>query len=95
MVDNVSPLEVLTGRLPFGMSRVRRFCTRFGLAPSCLVERLTSTSQLPGHKGTVTSVDFHPKEPVSELTVPNHCLSFADVSFVSPYWWKGRYHACW
>ena len=22
--------------------------------------------QLPGHKGTVTSVDFHPKEPISE-----------------------------
>jgi len=22
-------------------------------------------SQLPGHKGTVTSVDFHPKEPIS------------------------------
>ena len=21
--------------------------------------------QLPGHKGTVTSVDFHPKEPIS------------------------------
>lgn len=23
--------------------------------------------QLPGHKGTVTSVDFHPKEPISEF----------------------------
>jgi hypothetical protein len=22
--------------------------------------------QLPGHKGTVTAVDFHPREPVSE-----------------------------
>ena len=22
--------------------------------------------QLPGHKGTVTSVDFHPKEPISK-----------------------------
>ena len=23
--------------------------------------------QLPGHKGTVTSVDFHPKEPISRF----------------------------
>jgi Prp8 binding protein len=25
--------------------------------------------QLPGHKGTVTSVDFHPKEPISKFLV--------------------------
>lgn len=69
--DNVSLLEVPIGRLPFGMSRVQRFCTRFALTPSHLVKRLTSTSQLPGHKGTVTSVDFHPKEPVSKLPASN------------------------
>jgi len=71
-VDNVSLLEVLTGRSPFGMSRVRRFCTRFGLSTFHLVKMLTSASQLPGHKGTVTSVDFHPKEPVSESALPSH-----------------------
>jgi Prp8 binding protein len=26
---------------------------------------LKRMSQLPGHKGTVTAVDFHPKEPIS------------------------------
>jgi len=30
-VDNASLLEVLTGWLQFGMSKARRFCTRFGL----------------------------------------------------------------
>ena len=24
-------------------------------------------AQLPGHKGTVTAVDFHPKEPISKF----------------------------
>ena len=65
-VGNASLLEVPTGLLPSGMSRVQRSCTRFGLPLLHLVKRFTSTSQLPGHKGTVTSVDFHPKEPVSE-----------------------------
>ena len=60
-----------------------------------LIQRLTSAYQLPGHKGTVTSVDFHPKEPVSESAVPSHHFSFANLWFVSPHRWKGRYHACW
>jgi len=94
-VDNASLLEVLTGRLPFGMSKVQRFCTRFGLKHSHLVKILISTSQLPGHRGTVTSVDFHPKEPVSESAVSSHRFSSADMWFVSPHWWKGWYHACW
>ena len=76
MVENVSLLEVLTGQLPFGMFRVRRFCTRFGLPPFHLVKMFTSASQLPGHKGTVTSVDFHPKEPVSEWALPSHCFFY-------------------
>ena len=80
MVDNVSLLEALTGQLPFGMSRVQRFCTRFGLSPLHLVKRFTFTSQLPGHKGTVTSVDFHPKEPVSESALPSHRFLFTDVA---------------
>jgi len=80
MVDNASLLEVPTGRLPFGMSKVQRFCTRFGLPPLHLVKKFTPTFQLPGHKGTVTSVDFHPKEPVSELALPSHRFLFADTA---------------
>ena len=26
-------------------------------------------AQLPGHKGTITAVDFHPKEPISGFSV--------------------------
>lgn len=78
-VDNALLSEVLIGRLPSGMSRVQRFCTRSGLPPLHLVKRLTSASQLPGHKGTVTSVDFHPKEPVSESALPTRHFSFPDV----------------
>lgn len=29
-------------------------------------KQLMFPPQLPGHKGTVTAVDFHPKEPISE-----------------------------
>lgn len=29
--------------------------------------------QLPGHKGTVTSVDFHPKEPISKFSLIVTC----------------------
>ena len=32
----------------------------------CRSTKAYSRVQLPGHKGTVTSVDFHPKEPISE-----------------------------
>ena len=35
--------------------------------------------QLPGHKGTVTCVDFHPKEPVSELAAPSHLPSLTNA----------------
>ena len=30
--------------------------------------------QLPGHKGTVTSVDFHPKEPISKFLFTVTCV---------------------
>lgn len=93
-VDNVSLLEALTGRLRSGMLKVQRFCTRYD-PTFTYIQRLTPACQLPGHKGTVTSVDFHPKEPVSEWAKPNRHLSFVDSWFVSPHWWKGRYHACW
>lgn len=26
--------------------------------------------KLPGHRGTITAVDFHPKEPISEWKQP-------------------------
>ena len=71
MVDNASPLEVPTGRLLSGMLRVRRSFTRFDFTYSRLVKSYPAP-QLPGHKGTVTCVDFHPKEPVSESAVPRH-----------------------
>lgn len=32
-------------------------------------EMLTAFLQLPGHKGTVTAVDFHPKEPIGTSLV--------------------------
>ena len=42
-VGNGSLLGVLTGRLQFGMSRVQRFCTRYGLTLPTPSQRLTST----------------------------------------------------
>ena len=41
--DNVSLLGVLTGRLRFGMSRVQRFCTRYGRILPTPSQRFTST----------------------------------------------------
>lgn len=38
MVDSALPLEVLTGQLPFGTSRVRRFFIRFDLTSSRLIK---------------------------------------------------------
>jgi hypothetical protein len=35
--------------------------------------------QLPGHKGTVTAVDFHPKEPISAFTTS---LLFSLLNFL-------------
>jgi hypothetical protein len=39
-------------------------------------------SQLPGHKGTVTAVDFHPKEPISAY-MPILNLTVTDVLRIS------------
>lgn len=78
MVGNGLLLEALTGRSPFGMSRAQRFYTRFEHPFSRLIKRFTSTSQLPGHKGTVTCVDFHPKEPVSESALSSRYFQFTD-----------------
>lgn len=41
-----------------------------------------SFAQLPGHKGTVTSVDFHPKEPISMHISRLHLTAGADISLV-------------
>lgn len=63
-------LVELIGWFAFGMLKVGGCCTRYVDADfdffgvwSLAAYRLV---QLPGHKGTVTSVDFHPKEPISE-----------------------------
>jgi Prp8 binding protein len=47
--------EVDSGKILYKVRDTLLCATRSNVAP-----------QLPGHKGTVTSVDFHPKEPVSE-----------------------------
>lgn len=35
--------------------------------------------QLPGHKGTVTAVDFHPKEPVSEFALVCSVIAVTNI----------------
>lgn len=35
--------------------------------------------KLPGHKGTVTAVDFHPREPISELLTFRSLCSLIDA----------------
>lgn len=67
MVDVGWLQEVLTGWCVYGRLKVVKSCTR-----SVLKVFFTHPDdsdklalQLPGHKGTVTAVDFHPKEPIS------------------------------
>jgi Prp8 binding protein len=52
--------EVESGRVLYKVNGSRFRCPLRVLAP---YDKL----QLPGHKGTVTAVDFHPKEPVGKL----------------------------
>ncbi len=52
--------EVESGKILYKVRELSTFCPR-----------ILISSQLPGHKGTVTAVDFHPKEPIS-------CVFFAD-----------------
>lgn len=42
-----------------------KVCWISWLFSECRCLTLDAYIQLPGHKGTVTSVDFHPKEPIS------------------------------
>ena len=64
MVAGVSQWEVRIVRFVYGMWRAGKCYTRYALSlprkPWLIV-----LVQLPGHKGTVTAVDFHPKEPIS------------------------------
>jgi hypothetical protein len=59
-------LEERTEWCVFGRSTVAESCTRYATPIIFFVAVLIFLFQLPGHKGTVTSVDFHPKEPISE-----------------------------
>jgi len=50
------------------------------------------SSQLPGHKGTVTAVDFHPKEPISMFSVsihtwPDYVVQFSQEAKMLPCCW--------
>jgi len=47
MAGNVLLLGVLTEQSPFGMSRVQRFCTRYGLPPSHPFKNLHPLSSCP------------------------------------------------
>lgn len=49
--------------------------------------------QLPGHKGTVTTVDFHPKEPISASRLPEMILPFTQRRDSSPYREQRRHDA--
>ena len=51
----------------FGKLRAGKYCTRCVSFLSLieLTDCLTNSLKLPGHKGTITAVDFHPKEPIS------------------------------
>ena len=51
------------------------------LASSNIVP-LNCITQLPGHKGTVTAVDFHPKEPIGkkQYTIMRNSLKL--ISFL-------------
>lgn len=51
--------EVESGRILYKVSRVPFFSKFYCSIHACLL------LQLPGHKGTVSAVDFHPKEPIS------------------------------
>ena len=58
-------LVELIGWFAFGKLRVGKCCIRCVDVDFCVVFGSLLLLQLPGHKGTVTSVDFHPKEPIS------------------------------
>jgi hypothetical protein len=58
-------LVELIGWFAFGKLRVGKCCIRYVDVNFFVVfGSLLLLLQLPGHKGTVTSVDFHPKEPI-------------------------------
>jgi len=81
-MDVVQPSEELTEWYVSGTWRVVISCIRWVLFPFPLGEWYSCmSSQLPGHKGTVTAVDFHPKEPISMFSVSIHTWSDYVVQF--------------
>ena len=69
---------VQTGWCAYGMWRAEKFYTRYAplFAEKQYNDINNSVYQLPGHKGTVTAVDFHPKEPISA----SHLSLFLPIS---------------
>lgn len=59
-----SRLEEQTEWCVYGMQMAGKFCTRLLHYLPISVLSAELFQQLPGHKGTVTSVDFHPREPI-------------------------------
>ena len=69
MAGNALLSAVRIGLSAFGMSTAGRSCTRWISVLSTILNstlKIFIHVQLPGHKGTVTAVDFHPKEPISK-----------------------------
>ena len=72
-------LEEQTEWSVYGMQMAGKFCTRllhYLLFSVLCAELCPLFQQLPGHKGTVTSVDFHPREPIGmypDLTLMFFC----------------------
>lgn len=78
MADSVLPSGELIGWFACGKLTVEKYYIKC----VSILQRGTYTDvfihQLPGHKGTVTAVDFHPKEPISAY-MPFPELIFAHV----------------
>lgn len=65
MADSGLPLGELIGWFVCGKLTVAKYYIKCVLIPLRGTGTDTFIHQLPGHKGTVTAVDFHPKEPIS------------------------------
>lgn len=73
---------VLTGWYVSGMSRVVKYYTRWVQFFHVIIRCSSYLLQLPGHKGTVTAVDFHPKEPISEPSQYHRVISLSLIACV-------------
>lgn len=65
MAGSGLPLGELIGWFVCGKLIVAKYYIKCVLTPQRGARTDIFIHQLPGHKGTVTAVDFHPKEPIS------------------------------